>query len=134
MTYAPVNSTHVEDIYAIVNELCNDDLHMLAPIKPHQWTFYHAFFFAFTVCSTIGYGNTSPTTSMSKWICMLYALIGMPVNGFLFAGLGEFFGQTVSAVLRLQDTFETRIGRDGENIITTHFPPNTPHSPHETHV
>lgn len=62
---------------------------------PYTWTFYHAFFFAFTVCSTVGYGNISPTTFAGRMIMIAYSVIGIPVNGILFAGLGEYFGRTV---------------------------------------
>lgn len=62
---------------------------------PFRWTFYHAFFFAFTVCSTVGYGNISPTTLLGRMILIPYSLLGMPVNGILFAGLGEYFSNTV---------------------------------------
>ena len=63
---------------------------------PFTWTFYHSFFFAFTVCSTVGYGNISPTTTLGRLIMVIYSVIGIPVNGILFAGLGEYFGRTVS--------------------------------------
>lgn len=62
----------------------------------YKWTFYHSFFFAFTVCSTVGYGNISPTTTLGRMIMIVYSVIGIPVNGILFAGLGEYFGKTVS--------------------------------------
>lgn len=66
---------------------------------PYTWTFYHAFFFAFTVCSTVGYGNISPTTFAGRIVMIVYSVIGIPVNGILFAGLGEYFGRTVSRAL-----------------------------------
>lgn len=40
-----------------------------------------------------GYGNISPSNTTSRWFMILYALIGIPVNGFLFAFLGDFFGK-----------------------------------------
>ncbi|EDV91975.1 GH24657 [Drosophila grimshawi] len=67
---------------------------------PYTWTFYHSFFFAFTVCSTVGYGNISPTTFAGRMIMIVYSVIGIPVNGILFAGLGEYFGRTFSAIYR----------------------------------
>ncbi|KAH8276655.1 hypothetical protein KR044_007160, partial [Drosophila immigrans] len=67
---------------------------------PYTWTFYHAFFFAFTVCSTVGYGNISPTTFAGRMVMIVYSVIGIPVNGILFAGLGEYFGRTFEAIYR----------------------------------
>lgn len=68
---------------------------------PYTWTFYHSFFFAFTVCSTVGYGNISPSTTLGRMIMIVYSVIGIPINGILFAGLGEYFGKTVSDVLHI---------------------------------
>lgn len=66
------------------------------PIAPQlTWSFYHAFFFAFTVCSTVGYGNISPSSTLGRMIMIVYALVGIPINGFLFAYLGDFFGKVV---------------------------------------
>lgn len=87
-------------------------------VEPMRWSFYHAFFFAFTVCSTVGeffglifslsnevklffsfqgYGNISPSNTTGQMFMIFYALIGIPVNGFLFAYLGDFFGKVVNA-------------------------------------
>lgn len=98
MAASPDNATLIMDIYEKVNALCGDDLHVDALVKPYQWTFYHSFFFSFIVCSTIGYGNISPSNPLGKMFMILYALIGIPVNGFLFAGLGDYFGRTVGGV------------------------------------
>lgn len=86
---------------------------------PLTWSFYHALFFSFTVCSTVGtmsqnfpifidkillidfpneltgYGNISPSSTSSRVFMIFYALIGIPMNGFLFAYLGDFFGKVV---------------------------------------
>lgn len=64
--------------------------------QPLTWSFYHSLFFAFTVCSTVGYGNLAPTTTLGRMIMILYSLIGIPINGILFAGLGDFFSRIVS--------------------------------------
>ena len=74
----------------------NYTLDELDDYVPYKWTFYHAFFFSFTVCSTVGYGNISPTTTLGRMLLIPYSLLGMPVNGILFAGLGEYFSKTVS--------------------------------------
>lgn len=42
-----------------------------------------------------GYGNIAPTTTFSRYFMIVYALIGMPVNGILFAYLGDYFGSKV---------------------------------------
>ncbi|KAL9881378.1 open rectifier K[+] channel 1 isoform 1-T7 [Glossina fuscipes fuscipes] len=65
---------------------------------PYTWTFYHSFFFAFTVCSTVGYGNIAPTTTLGRMIMIAYSVIGIPVNSILFAGLGEYFGRVFQSI------------------------------------
>ncbi|XP_054727197.1 open rectifier potassium channel protein 1 isoform X1 [Anastrepha obliqua] len=67
---------------------------------PYTWTFYHSLFFAFTVCSTVGYGNIYPTTFAGRIIMIFYSIIGIPVNGILFAGLGDYFGRTFQMIYR----------------------------------
>lgn len=66
--------------------------------QPLTWSFYHSLFFAFTVCSTVGYGNLAPTTTLGRMIMILYSLIGIPINGILFAGLGDFFSRIFTAI------------------------------------
>uniref|UniRef100_A0A2M4A3X5 Putative open rectifier potassium channel protein 1 n=1 Tax=Anopheles triannulatus TaxID=58253 RepID=A0A2M4A3X5_9DIPT len=60
---------------------------------PYVWDFYHSFYFAFIVCSTVGYGNISPHNTFGRIFLIFYALIGLPVNGFFFAYVGEFFSR-----------------------------------------
>lgn len=64
------------------------------------WSFYHSLFFSFTVCSTVGYGNLAPTTTLGRMIMIAYSLIGIPINGILFAGLGDFFSRTFTGIYR----------------------------------
>ncbi|XP_011315332.1 open rectifier potassium channel protein 1 [Fopius arisanus] len=58
---------------------------------PLKWDFYNSFYFAYTVVSTIGYGNLAPTNSLGRILMIFYGLIGIPMNGILLAQLGEFF-------------------------------------------
>uniref|UniRef100_A0A182SFG0 Potassium channel domain-containing protein n=1 Tax=Anopheles maculatus TaxID=74869 RepID=A0A182SFG0_9DIPT len=60
---------------------------------PYVWDFYHSFYFAFIICSTVGYGNISPHNTFGRIFLIFYALIGLPVNGFFFAYVGEFWAR-----------------------------------------
>lgn len=62
---------------------------------PYIWTFYHSFYFVFTVVSTVGYGNISPNSTFGRMFMILYAIIGLPLNAIMFANLGDIFGTTV---------------------------------------
>lgn len=44
----------------------------------------------------IGYGNIAPTQTFGRYFMIVYALVGIPVNGILYAYLGDYFGETVS--------------------------------------
>ncbi|XP_039437335.1 open rectifier potassium channel protein 1 [Culex pipiens pallens] len=69
-------------------------------VEPYTWNFYHSFYFAFIVCSTIGYGNISPNNTFGRIFMIFYALIGLPVNGFFFAYLGDLYGKTYIRLYR----------------------------------
>ncbi len=49
------------------------------------------------VATISGFGHLSPATSTGKVICIVYSLLGVPVNGILIGSLGAFFGTKASA-------------------------------------
>jgi len=59
------------------------------------WDYHNSFFFSFTVITTIGYGHQAPTTTHGKLICILYALMGIPLNAILISSLGSLFRDRV---------------------------------------
>ncbi|KAJ8045548.1 Potassium channel subfamily K member 10 [Holothuria leucospilota] len=59
---------------------------------PTNWDFSSAFFFSGTVVTTIGFGNNAPSTQSGRNFCIVYALIGIPLCGFLLTGIGEKLG------------------------------------------
>ncbi|XP_073751799.1 potassium channel subfamily K member 10 isoform X2 [Callorhinus ursinus] len=67
-----------------------------------HWDLGSAFFFAGTVITTIGYGNIAPSTEGGKIFCILYAIFGIPLFGFLLAGIGDqlgtIFGKSIARV------------------------------------
>lgn len=48
-----------------------------------------------------GYGNIAPSNTIGRMFMIFYALIGIPVNGFLFAYLGDFFGKAVRYIRKV---------------------------------
>ncbi|XP_077587889.1 potassium channel subfamily K member 10b isoform X3 [Stigmatopora nigra] len=70
------------------------------------WDLGSAFFFAGTVITTIGYGNIAPSTEGGKIFCILYAIFGIPLFGFLLAGIGDQLGTIfVKSILRVEKIF-----------------------------
>lgn len=98
LTESNENVTEVKEVLERVSSYC------MFPVThpdsdeyetPYIWTFYHSFYFVFTVVSTVGYGNISPNSTFGRMFMILYAIIGLPLNAIMFANLGEIFATTV---------------------------------------
>uniref|UniRef100_A0A3Q3E7D2 Potassium channel subfamily K member 4 n=1 Tax=Labrus bergylta TaxID=56723 RepID=A0A3Q3E7D2_9LABR len=71
-----------------------------------QWDLASAFFFSGTIITTIGFGNISPKTEGGQLFCIFYALVGIPMFGFLLAGVGDHLGTGLrKAVLKIETLF-----------------------------
>uniref|UniRef100_A0A8C6UNW2 Potassium two pore domain channel subfamily K member 4 n=1 Tax=Neogobius melanostomus TaxID=47308 RepID=A0A8C6UNW2_9GOBI len=71
-----------------------------------QWDLASAFFFSGTIITTIGFGNISPKTDGGQLFCIFYALVGIPMFGFLLAGVGGHLGTGLrKAVLKIEMIF-----------------------------
>uniref|UniRef100_A0A8C4QG56 Potassium two pore domain channel subfamily K member 10 n=1 Tax=Eptatretus burgeri TaxID=7764 RepID=A0A8C4QG56_EPTBU len=57
-----------------------------------HWGLGDAFFFAGTVITTIGFGNTAPSSEGGRIVCIVYSIIGIPLFGILLAGVGDQLG------------------------------------------
>uniref|UniRef100_A0A4W5RPC3 Potassium two pore domain channel subfamily K member 2 n=1 Tax=Hucho hucho TaxID=62062 RepID=A0A4W5RPC3_9TELE len=80
------------------------------------WDLSSSFFFAGTVITTIGFGNISPHTEGGRIFCIIYALLGIPLFGFLLAGVGDqlgtIFGKATARVEKMfvqWDVSQTKI-------------------------
>lgn len=73
------------------------------------WDLDGGFFFAGTVITTIGFGNIAPSTEGGKIFCILYAIFGIPLFGFLLAGIGDQLGTIfVKSILRVEKIFRQK--------------------------
>ncbi|XP_048048143.1 potassium channel subfamily K member 10b isoform X1 [Megalobrama amblycephala] len=74
-----------------------------------HWDLGSAFFFAGTVITTIGYGNIAPSTEGGKIFCILYAIFGIPLFGFLLAGIGDQLGTMfIKSILKVEKVFRQK--------------------------
>ncbi|KAG1931221.1 potassium channel subfamily K member 10b isoform X1 [Pimephales promelas] len=74
-----------------------------------HWDLGSAFFFAGTVITTIGYGNIAPSTEGGKIFCILYAIFGIPLFGFLLAGIGDQLGTMfMKSILKVEKVFRQK--------------------------
>ncbi|XP_041704591.2 potassium channel subfamily K member 4 isoform X1 [Coregonus clupeaformis] len=71
-----------------------------------RWDLASAFFFCGTIITTIGFGNLSPRTKWGQLFCVCYALVGIPMFGFLLAGVGDHMGTGLrKAVWKMETLF-----------------------------
>ncbi|XP_026173740.1 potassium channel subfamily K member 10a [Mastacembelus armatus] len=74
-----------------------------------HWDLGSAFFFAGTVITTIGYGNIAPSTEGGKIFCIVYAIFGIPLFGFLLAGVGDQLGTIfVKSIAKVEKMFRNK--------------------------
>ncbi|KAM5271846.1 potassium channel subfamily K member 18 [Ctenodactylus gundi] len=64
--------------------------------KPEDWSFLSALFFCCTVFSTVGYGTIYPVTRLGKYLCMLYALFGIPLMFLVLTDIGDILAAILS--------------------------------------
>ena len=64
-----------------------------------RWDHVNSVFFSFTVVTTIGYGHLFPRTPEGKAACLVYALIGIPLNALLLGSLGSLFGSKLKKIM-----------------------------------
>ncbi|NWZ83454.1 KCNKI protein, partial [Poecile atricapillus] len=61
-----------------------------------RWSFFGSLFFCCTVFTTVGYGNTYPVTRTGKYLCMLYALFGIPLMFLVLTDMGDILATVLS--------------------------------------
>ncbi|XP_049502476.1 potassium channel subfamily K member 18 [Panthera uncia] len=75
---------------------------LLQKVKPHwfstfaDWSFLSSLFFCCTVISTVGYGHIYPVTRLGKYLCMLYALFGIPLMFLVLTDTGDILATLLS--------------------------------------
>ncbi|XP_066477551.1 potassium channel subfamily K member 18 [Tiliqua scincoides] len=77
-----------------------------------KWSFLGSLFFCCTVFTTVGYGHTYPVTRLGKYLCMLYALFGIPLMFLVLTNMGDVLAAILSTsynkVRQLQSKIFTR--------------------------
>ncbi|KAM7395411.1 hypothetical protein PAMA_006935 [Pampus argenteus] len=105
--HACVNSSELEDLVKQVVSAVRAGVNPSGNSfnQTSLWDFSSSFFFAGTVITTIGFGNISPHTEGGRIFCIIYALLGIPLFGFLLAGVGDqlgtIFGKGIAKVEKM---------------------------------
>ncbi|KAM9197428.1 LOW QUALITY PROTEIN: potassium channel subfamily K member 18 [Dugong dugon] len=75
---------------------------LLLKVKPQclarfsDWSFLSLLFFCCTVFTTVGYGHICPVTRLGKYLCILYALLGIPLVFLVFMDTGDILAAILS--------------------------------------
>uniref|UniRef100_A0A8C6SMG3 Potassium two pore domain channel subfamily K member 2 n=1 Tax=Neogobius melanostomus TaxID=47308 RepID=A0A8C6SMG3_9GOBI len=107
LNHSCVNSTELENLVKRVVSAVRAGVNPSANSKNQSslWDLSSSFFFAGTVITTIGFGNISPHTEGGRIFCIIYALLGIPLFGFLLAGVGDqlgtIFGKGIAKVEKM---------------------------------
>ncbi|XP_067844422.1 potassium channel subfamily K member 2-like isoform X1 [Heptranchias perlo] len=118
-----VNSLDLELLIQHVMEAVNAGVNPAgnSTNQTSHWDLGSSFFFAGTVITTIGFGKISPTTVGGKIFCIIYALLGIPLFGFLLAGVGDQLGTIFGkGIAKVEDVFlEWKISQTKIRVIST---------------
>uniref|UniRef100_A0A8C6UWF4 Potassium channel domain-containing protein n=1 Tax=Neogobius melanostomus TaxID=47308 RepID=A0A8C6UWF4_9GOBI len=114
-THQCVNHSELEELVKQIVLAMRSGVNPAGTLSNHSslWDVSSAFFFAGTVITTIGFGNTSPHTQGGRIFCIMYALLGIPLFGFLLAGVGDqlgtIFGKGIARVEKMFVVSQTKI-------------------------
>ncbi|XP_014241778.1 TWiK family of potassium channels protein 18-like isoform X2 [Cimex lectularius] len=83
-----------------------------------NWGFWSAFFFCFTVYTTIGFGHMSPSTLLGRIVVIIYAIIGIPLFLIIMADLGKAMTRTCKLIWLLSlKTYHSKTIQRGKIMI-----------------
>ncbi|KAI6214324.1 hypothetical protein M3Y94_00254100 [Aphelenchoides besseyi] len=73
------------------------------------WDLHNSLVFAFSIITTIGYGNVAPISFEGRLFCLLYGLIGIPLALLTVADIGLFLSKAIKKLANHLTTAYRRI-------------------------
>lgn len=125
--YTPSDIHNETEILQKITDYCGKSVYNFSEgeVDRLQWDYYNSFYFAYTVVSTIGYGNLAPTNTLSRILMIFYGLIGIPMNGILLTQLGEFFSRVFIRAYQKYKSYKQRQSSTDYPYEKKSIPPET---------
>ncbi|KAM4730184.1 potassium channel subfamily K member 18 [Anableps anableps] len=100
------SSTHNQTVNNVVKKM--QDFKSIWFQSPSRWDFFGSMFFCCTVFTTVGYGEIYPVTLPGKVLCILYAMVGIPLMLLVILDVGDFLALVMSkAYNRIHTLFKS---------------------------
>ncbi|KAJ8359609.1 hypothetical protein SKAU_G00161340 [Synaphobranchus kaupii] len=96
--YSTENDSPPEQEQLLLDQMDNEMKHFktIWLQRPDLWTFFGSMFFCCTVFTTVGYGHIYPLTLTGKLVCILYAMVGIPLMLLVITDVGDILAILVS--------------------------------------
>eukprot|EP00794_Sanderia_malayensis_P009838 gene9837-10848_t len=91
---ATVNATVFNKLFKELRQLNDKE-------KPNKWDFATGSSFTFTIVSTVGYGVIVPKKDASRIMCIIYAMIGIPIYLYALSAAGTLKKKFIEALIYL---------------------------------
>ncbi|XP_014242397.1 TWiK family of potassium channels protein 18-like isoform X2 [Cimex lectularius] len=91
-----VTDSLLNEYYDFLTEKFKINKYLFARGDELSWDLTGSIFFCATTCTTIGYGDITPVTTVGKILMMFYAFFGIPLFLILLGFVGETFANLIN--------------------------------------
>ncbi|XP_070980933.1 potassium channel subfamily K member 18-like [Oncorhynchus clarkii lewisi] len=114
------NSTQEQDLVKELEKEINRGFKSIWLQRPERWTYDASMFFCCTVFTTVGYGEIYPVTLNGKVVCILYAMVGIPLMLLVITDVGDLMAVLLSRAYIHLHTLFCRLRQYGRWLPSHH--------------